>query len=1218
MKERLANQGFGGVEAQECGLGFPAGLPSAVQPGHAGYAATDSQDEGQTKTGAFHNPHSLSSDLGRQSCVCPGKMPRPHSRCLPLQSHNYAVTRPPALRSRNREAQECGLGILPGHTGYAATDSQDNKKTLQGRTRLAPTIFALLACLFAFSLPAQTIDSQIHWQDGKAVLKSRFAGEPSAEVTATLAEQAAMLAKLTQAEAAIQEKREPDAQKAFLLDSCKLVQSAAGLLYDRDVESAARELTKRQDNQGHVHGNLRKAINGFTRSSGIGMRVLLEEERPDKVGETSYHEIWNGALSLTGTAFTELALDRINDETKRYRIVVTQGDYKEILYPSRTKTGVYVYGAAFAGVFPDNNAWVTIGVHPVAKQDKAIPVEINVRDGDETIVYTGQAEVNAGTDAIAFYRFPVTPQDGAIGPFEVEVTIDHDALSFDATVKLSLANSLLPLSSLEDPHPALWFVGPGDPTRMRTSSTLDGQHISQLMPVDYPRLEWDAEVKRSGQQALKLGYDFKQHAVAWSRLALPGKATHLSVWVKGNNSQDDLYIHYVDKINYTVPNWARAPNTGSEFICKLNFADWRKFRVPVFADGVITDSILGSTKHIDGPISIMCFRVDARTVPEGKEAGNPTAVWIDDITVESQTTPAEQLSMELVQNEDTLTANSSVKISLGNGTGKDLSKGQIGIQVKEEGKTVYTQKIDAPAAKNAFVVTDVGLQELAAMKLRGPVSVSFTYSDVTVPGAKISRQAVFKRATQGGIFQDFERVDAFNSLNIKDKKVGPPLSTLVAKGAGKALLIEVKGDRPFNNALIHPSLPGIPDSVTMNVKGTGKPLTLELQFIDNTLPGVQEMPYNVFWTKAIQVDWEGWKDVTIAAPTIPADYRNKNLYFYRKPWYPLNLVIGGSVAEEGDAAQLMIDDIRVSTHVQASDELTLAIDHADSTQLHEPGTPLVLRMANMGQARKAEGTFELRHLQGFVAAKGALQFELRVGQLLRQTIVPTLEAGIYELSVTGITEEPMTTLIQVVDRQGYFGGDVVATSSDPIAIRRQLSLMQEDILLDWDNSEAAPYLFHYNWFRKEVEKNSMGGALTMRPVLGYSADWSGLEARDSVANNSYERTYPNSIQRPARLIDWSLFVREMVREYKAEYAEWVFWENPDLDQSPQSIPPDKYADMLKAFHRWVKLYNPKAKVVAGGFNFDHALPYLDKIIMDPETGETHPEKLMFDAISVQM
>ena len=66
---------------------------------------------------------------------------------------------------------------------------------------------------------------------------------------------------------------------------------------------------------------------------------------------------------------------------------------------------------------------------------------------------------------------------------------------------------------------------------------------------------------------------------------------------------------------------------------------------------------------------------------------------------------------------------------------------------------------------------------------------------------------------------------------------------------------------------------------------------------------------------------------------------------------------------------------------------------------------------------------------------------------------------------------------------------------------------------------------------------------------------------------AYTRWIPNRLQLPRRLIDWSEFVRATQREHKGRFDSWVFWENPDLEDSPQSIPPKVYRPMLESFAR---------------------------------------------------
>jgi hypothetical protein len=145
---------------------------------------------------------------------------------------------------------------------------------------------------------------------------------------------------------------------------------------------------------------------------------------------------------------------------------------------------------------------------------------------------------------------------------------------------------------------------------------------------------------------------------------------------------------------------------------------------------------------------------------------------------------------------------------------------------------------------------------------------------------------------------------------------------------------------------------------------------------------------------------------------------------------------------------------------------------------------------------------------------------------------------------------------------------------------------------------------------KALEQSESRYHFTLQPVVGFCAEWAGPEAMETLRKNTYTRWIPNRLQLPRHLVDWSQFVREAQREFKGRFDSWVFWENPDLDESPQGIPPKTYAPMLDVFARWVKLYSPKARVVAGGFNFPKALDYLHKV---PDAA-----KLPFDELAVQM
>ena len=58
----------------------------------------------------------------------------------------------------------------------------------------------------------------------------------------------------------------------------------------------------------------------------------------------------------------------------------------------------------------------------------------------------------------------------------------------------------------------------------------------------------------------------------------------------------------------------------------------------------------------------------------------------------------------------------------------------------------------------------------------------------------------------------------------------------------------------------------------------------------------------------------------------------------------------------------------------------------------------------------------------------------------------------------------------VLDAKKQFGEQPLATLSDLLGLRRSLGLTTEKMYFDWDNTEGAPYLFHFNWFEQDLKK----------------------------------------------------------------------------------------------------------------------------------------------------
>ena len=287
------------------------------------------------------------------------------------------------------------------------------------------------------------------------------------------------------------------------------------------------------------------------------------------------------------------------------------------------------------------------------------------------------------------------------------------------------------------------------------------------------------------------------------------------------------------------------------------------------------------------------------------------------------------------------------------------------------------------------------------------------------------------------------------------------------------------------------------------------------------------------------------------------------------------------------------------------------VEFPDDSRIHPPGSPLRIVLSNFSAVeKKLELAFQLQSYQGHTAEKGKQSVSIAPGQRLIHTLIPKLAPGIYSLAMAGLDGRTLDELIQVVDATRLFGEQPTEFLQQMPEIRKTLGRTVKETYLDWDNTEPVPGLFHYHWFETVLKKESAEGAYEVRPVVGFCTDWAGPEVRERVQDGTYVRYMANHLQVPHRMTDWSRFVRQMARRYKGRFSHWVFWENPDQLDSPQSVPPGTYPKMLRILKKWVTTYDPKAKIVAGGFNIDKTLDYLERI--------ENPAELAFDRIAVRM
>ncbi len=1102
------------------------------------------------------------------------------------------------------------------------------------------------------------------------------------------------------------------------------------------------------------------------------------------------------------------------------------------------------YAIESEGIWPDRDVSFVVSLPgDKSAQPRDIPVALTVRDGDDAVAFQREIRLTPAA-ARRVHRIPLTPDTAAsVGPYLAELDIDSEVhgLSFRTQERFAQACAEIPLSSFERGQRGDWFTADGQPQGYRSLQYYYSGHLQDLQQRDYPRIAYDPAEKHAGRQSLRIGYDSGKPAHVWSQQVLPGKPTALSLWVKGNQTADELVVSFEDHINFSLPAWQRNANFSEAKICTLDFDGWRQFTVPVLGAGLQATGSKGSTTDIDAPVKILAVSVRT-TVAKGQQAGEPRQVWLDDLSVQTQTPENDRLSLELGSNraDGSLAEGAEMVVTLGNGRGVDLPRGRLSLAARDaEGQTVWTHAVDLPAKAGQFTSVAVPLAELARKPVGGPLDIEATFTDPSVPGSRITGRQTWKRPMQAAVVLDFEQDDTYSGY--QPGAVTPSHATVVdggADGSRRALAIKAVPGQADNSVLLHPALPGKLDRVEVMVHGDGRRVILQPWFIDAAATGVWLRKHNLFWAEPITVDWQGWRKVTVPCPPIPTGHAERSRSFLFEPAYPLNLAFNAQATGD-EPSEVRIDNVRAVTHLPRDEWHRIEIEYPDESRVHAPGAPLTAIVTNFA-AEPATFTvsFQLRQAQGFVARQGTVPLEIAAGERRHVMLIDRLAPGVYDLELAGVGPQPVRGPLAVLPAAGFFGPQPAAVLGDPLALRRQLGLTNERIYLDWDNVEPAPYVRHFTWFEMEsgkrralpvmpgelrplveakektagalaaivtnvtelqkklvgqatareqaarkveaaqkkvdavavelaplaaadqaaaqavreseeilaksrlahaeavklvaektaeiqrlkdapeppaetpppktaevlaaelaaaqkiVEQSQAGVmerekalaplaatraktrqaaeaiekklaavrtafenerqpfaaveqamrdtekaiaqaavdherlqpevvaaakafdaatvpyALTLDPVVGFAADWAGPEARDALTKGVYTRYIPNILQVPDRLVDWSLFVRELQREYRGRFDRWVFWENPDLDQAPQNIPPERYRPLLEIFHRWVKLYNPRSRVIAGGFNFDKAVAYLRKI-PDPHT-------LPFDEIAMQV
>ena len=870
-----------------------------------------------------------------------------------------------------------------------------------------------------------------------------------------------------------------------------------------------------------------------------------------------------------------------------------------------------------SGAFP--NETVTLAVRMAGVRDRFIrgfALDWALRDAAENVL-TQKQEAIPGAEQAVDYEVDVVPDRRAAGPFKIECNLTSDAgLNLSWTERFPFATALVPVSSMETDDMTEWFRSAfPDPKALGLGNTPFSANATPEPAV------FDDNVAHGATRSLRLDYQEGKPASVYADVALPGFPIQARVWVKGNGTQDRLVVYWHDRYmpqggpaDYGMPRLY----TGSAVLGTLDFDGWRSFTAPVLGGGLqsVTKSFWtwhgGATEGSENlptvPIVLYAFAVEPGPLPKDQKPGNAIrTVWLDDLAVETQAPFNQRVSMELRGDtpDRRLHDKAQLTVCVGNGSDTLINNGRLSLMVKDrDGKVVGEIEETLEVNAGAFGHKTIPLGDIARKAPEGPIDIDVFFTD---PGSalRITKRVVFKRANSAALNWEFERQEAYNG---SFESIGRSFNTVSGGADGSAMALALNVTTAQVSVLLHPVLPGITDRIEAQIKGGASPVDLYPMFLDAGNTGVGT-PFNKFRLPPIRVDWQGWRKINFAAPAIPANYDDETASFLLKARHPLNLAFTARQID-GKAADILIDNIRVWTHLRPAERLTMDIEYPNDLRIHAPGSPLKIALANFADAeRKIRLKFKLRNLRDVDAPEEEKAVTIPPGGRITPVLEDSLAPGIYALSVGGPDGKRLEGIITVVDAKAVFGDPPRKTLTDLRALEKLLNMTERKAYLDWDNLEKVPGVFTYTFFHNDVKKLRDAG-YTPLPVLGFAADWAGPEKMESIAKGEYSRYLGNNLQTPARLADWNVYAREVCREYKGLFPVWSFWENPDVADGPTSIAPANYPAMLGLLKQWLSAYDPKARLIAGGFNYDRVLPYLDRI---PE-----PHKLPFDMIGVQM
>lgn len=789
------------------------------------------------------------------------------------------------------------------------------------------------------------------------------------------------------------------------------------------------------------------------------------------------------------------------------------------------------------------------------------------------------------------------------------------------------------------------------------------QLLSRISRVDVPAEERTAANKASDVQpllehALKLDYVSGEGVVyRGTERYFPGDAYEMGVWVKGDGSGGTLYALFFDFTSFAdfwTGGWKRISH-GERGICRLDFTDWRYFRVPLPGNGIgksatsRIDTLKGSTDDLDFPLELSAFRVAA---PKGDVSG---AVLIGSVYVSTQAAAADTLGVHVAYDdaEQNWSPDRNARAVVHNGS--RTKKRAIA------GTWELLDRVKKPIANGVFrsdvnpgeaVTQTIDLSSLASKitPALGPLTLRVTASDARDTSIAGSQAISLAKPDSFYVHDDFEVERGYVPLKALGIARGPgPGEPSVYTSAEQAhsgkRSLAIPWDHEANlkqYVSIDPPLLGVPVEVSLWVFGDGSGALIFPMVGDQTgVPhGLAAAKFNLFplrtdgpTVNAVRIDWTGWKQLKFLLPPIQPNWDQLVPRQRFLAGYPLGLHLC-LTAETAEAklksGTIFVDDIEVRTHAGPDERVSVSLVRNGTTNVMKPGSAvrLTVRNADAAAERTVRFTGGVYDWRGVLrAAAPTAPVKIAPGKSVEVALAPALSQGALRLRVQMLDGDRVIGSlgqdIIVGDIGPLLAGDTLAAMRDEWKLRPAVKDLFTYVDEDWDWVESFPGAVQFDTVRNRTGRVIQNNAQPWL-LLGFSAYWASGVGFDSLKKGTFSRVTRHEGQGvdifliPQRIEDWDNYVNDVMRNVGKEMTGFVLWDNPD-GNSTIAMPPEQFAKFITSADKWRRAYCPDKPIVIGGMSRSTAIPYLqglakaeslqkiDGVNLRLDVGRTSPE-----------